>query len=121
MKRGIITIADNGTVSVSGEVRMSIAEIADLFGVFYQTAKSNIRAIQKSGVADGDYSMCCIVAGSKVYPEYYGLDMIIAVAFRVKSERAEVFRSWMLKLLTAKTKRPIYVHCDFAAKELIFN
>ncbi|WP_165041377.1 virulence RhuM family protein [Dysgonomonas sp. ZJ709] len=97
MKREIITISDSGMVSVPQEVSMNINEIANLLGVFYQTAKSAIRSIEKSGVAGGDYSMSGTVEGLKVYPDYYGLEMIIAVVFRVKSEKAEVFRNWVMK------------------------
>ena len=76
MKRDIITI-ENGVVTVPGNVRMSICEIADLFEAFYQTVKRNIRAIEKTGIAGGDYSMSCTVEGQKAYPEYYGLEMIV--------------------------------------------
>lgn len=32
-----MTIADNGTVTIINNVRMSIAEITDLFEIYYQT------------------------------------------------------------------------------------
>ena len=98
MKNRIITISDSGTVNVPNkDIRMSICEIADLFGIFYQTAKTNIRAIEKSGVANGDYSMCCTVEGMKIYPDYYGLEMVTALAFRVQSEKADIFRRWIVE------------------------
>lgn len=97
MKRKLITITDCGNVTVPSKVKMSISEIADLFGIYYQTAKRHIRAIEKSGVANGDYSMSCACEGSKVYPDYYGADMIIAVAFRVQSEKTEMFRRWVVR------------------------
>lgn len=97
MKRNIITITDSRVVVVPGEVRMTISEIADLFGIFYQTAKKNIRAIEKSGIAIGDYSMGGTVEGGQVYPDYYGLEMIIAVAFRVQSTNSEAFRKWVMQ------------------------
>lgn len=97
MKNRIVRISDKETVTVPNEIRMSICEIAELFGIYYQTAKRHIRVIEKSGIADGDYSMYCTVEGQKVVPEYYGLEMIIAVAFRVQSRNAEVFRMWLLK------------------------
>ncbi|PXV57163.1 hypothetical protein CLV62_15413 [Dysgonomonas alginatilytica] len=100
MKRNIITISDSGMVSVPQEVSMNINEIANLLGVFYQTAKNAIRSIEISGVAGGDYSKSGTVEGLKVYPDYYGLEMIIAVAFRVKSENAEIFRDWLIQRAT---------------------
>ncbi|MDR2458304.1 MAG: hypothetical protein LBD41_07520 [Clostridiales Family XIII bacterium] len=90
-------MTDNGTVTVPNNVRMSIGEIADLFDIYCQTAKKNIRYIEKSGIVNGDYSMCCTVEGQKVYSEYYGLKMVIVLAFRIQSKNAEVFRKWLVK------------------------
>ena len=92
MKRKIITITDSGNVTVPSETKMSILEIADLFGIYYQTAKRHIRAIEKSSIASGDYSSPCTVDGKSIYPDYYGLEMVIALAFRVQSEKAKIFR-----------------------------
>lgn len=96
----IITIADNGTVIVPHKVRMNISEIAELFGIFYQTAKRCVRDIEKSGIANGDYLMCSTVEGRQVYPEHYGLEMVIAVAFRVRSAKADIFRKWVIHKTT---------------------
>ncbi|MFV0329919.1 MAG: hypothetical protein ACK5KL_08900 [Dysgonomonas sp.] len=96
-KREVIIMTDNGTVIVPGETKMSIAEIADLFGIYYRTAKRHIRTIEKSGIAGGDYTMICTVDGQKIYPEYYGLEMIIALAFRIQSRNVEMFRKWLVK------------------------
>ncbi|GAB6120227.1 hypothetical protein [Dysgonomonas termitidis] len=93
--RGVITITENGIVAVPGHVRMSVSDIADLFGIYYQTAKKLIRDIEKSGVVRGDDSMDCVVEGKNIYPDYYGLDMVIALAFRIQSRNAEVFREWL--------------------------
>ena len=96
MKNRKITI-ENGLVYIPNEVSMSVAEIADLFDIFYQTAKREIRVIEKSGGVGGDYSMSCIVEGQKIVPEYYGLEMVIAVAFRVQSRNAKVFQKWIIR------------------------
>nr|WP_297167076.1 hypothetical protein [uncultured Dysgonomonas sp.] len=101
-KREVIIMTDNGTVIVPGETKMSIAEIADLFGIYYRTAKRHIRTIEKSGIAGGDYTMICTADGQKIYPEYYGLEMIIALAFRIHSRNAEMFREWLCKKATQK-------------------
>jgi len=93
----LITISDSRSISVPSETKMSISEIVDLFGIYYQTAKRHIRAIEKSGVANGDYSLSCSVEGKNIYPDYYGLEMIIALAFRVQSEKAEIFRRWVCR------------------------
>nr|WP_297169252.1 hypothetical protein [uncultured Dysgonomonas sp.] len=94
-KRGVIRITDNGIVAVQGETKMTIVEIADLLGIYYREAKRHIRAIEKSGVAGGDYTMSCTADGQKIYPDYYGLKMVLAVAFRIQSKNAEIFREWL--------------------------
>jgi hypothetical protein len=75
---------------------MTICEIAALLGIFSPTAKRHIRAIEKSGIADGDYKMTCVAEGMGVHPEFYGLEMIAAVAFRVRSWQADKFRQWLI-------------------------
>jgi hypothetical protein len=107
MKKKIITI-ENSVVSVpaSTEIRMTISEIADLFGIYYQTAKKHIRAIEKSTIAEGDSSLSCTVEGMKIYPDYYGLEMIIAVAFRVQSHNAKIFREWVVNKTVAVVDKP---------------
>jgi hypothetical protein len=104
-ERNTITISDSGIVSVpaSVEIRMTIGEIAGLFGIYYQTIKRHIRAIEKSAVAGGDYSMSCTVEGMQVYPDYYGLEVIIAVAFRVQTKNAEIFRNWLIRKAVSGT------------------
>ncbi|MDR2810784.1 MAG: virulence RhuM family protein [Tannerellaceae bacterium] len=96
MENRIIRI-ENGVVSVPDRVEMSIAEIADMFGIYYRTAKQHIRSIEKSGVVDGDYTTSCSVEGLTIHPDYYELEMIIAVAFRVQSAKAEIFRRHIMR------------------------
>jgi hypothetical protein len=103
MNREIITITDKGTIIIPdnpNRVRMTITEIANLLGIYYPTAKRHIRAIDKSGIAEGNYKMTCIVDINGVHPEYYGIEMITAVAFRVKSWQADTFRRWLIERAT---------------------
>lgn len=95
-ERNLMTIADNGIVTVPNEVKMSIAEIADLFGVYYQWAKKHIGTIEKSNIATGNCSMSSSMEGMKIYPDYYGLEMILALAFQIQSRNAQVIRKWIL-------------------------
>lgn len=50
MQQEKIIISENGKVSVPDNIQMRDFEIAELFGVFAQTIRSNIRAILKSSV-----------------------------------------------------------------------
>lgn len=96
MKNRKVTI-ENGTVHVPDETKMSIVEIANLFDIFYNTAKRHIRTIERLGLAGGDYSLSCTVEGEKIYPDYYGLEIVVAIAFRMQSANAEVFRRWICR------------------------
>ncbi len=96
MKNTKIKISDNGAVDVPRNVRMDITEIAELFEIFYQAAKKNIRSIEELGICTGDQSMSGTVEGAKIVSNYYSLDMIIAIAFRVQSVKANIFRKWII-------------------------
>jgi hypothetical protein len=98
---------------------MTIIEIADLLGTYYPTAKRYIRAIEKAGVANGDYSMCCMVGNGAVHPEYYGLEMIIALTFRVRSWQADRFRQWLVERVTQPTLPPISVFVPLDGSRLL--
>ena len=76
---------------------MSQHQIADLFGVFVSAVGSNIRAILKSEALD-EWE----VSRNHIYKNgdtitLYNLEMITALAFRMRSPQASVFRKWIMK------------------------
>ncbi len=106
MRREIISVTDEGFVVAPrylGRVRMSVGEIAALLGVYYPTAKRHLRAIERAGIAQGDYTMCCVADRHGVHPEFYGLGMVVAVAFKVRSWQADAFRQWLMERVTQPT------------------
>ena len=52
-----------------------------------------------------------IVMGNRVIPEYYGLEVVIAVAFQLDGHKAEVFRNYILRRSSQHTQ-PIYINMD---------
>ena len=77
---------ENGRVEIhapENRVWLTRHQIADLFGVFVPAVGSNIRSILKSGIV-----------------ELYSLEMIAALAFRLKSGNAEAFRRWLVRRAT---------------------
>jgi len=98
MKREIIRI-ENGIVSLpqSGNVSMKAFEIASLFEVYVREINNHAKAILKSGIIQADVSCPATVIGNTIMPDVYGLDMITALAFRIQSHKAEVFRNWLIK------------------------
>lgn len=103
MRKNRITISDNGTVTVPSAVQMRDFEIAQLFGVFTPTIKANIKAILKSEVVTVDLTGDVALVGNRLLPDYYGLDMITALAFRVQSPQAELFRQWVIRKMVTPT------------------
>ena len=97
-----ITI-ENGLVTIhpaANGVWLTQSQIADLFGVFTATVSMNIRAILKSGVLHEDCIIRRIRCRDGNIVERYSLEMITALAFRLKSENAEVFRRWIIERAT---------------------
>ena len=84
-------------------VWLTQAQIADLFGVFTSTVNANIRAILKNGILDEERVFHCTRCRNGNLVERYNLEMITALAFRLKSEKAEVFRKWTVERVTQPT------------------
>ncbi len=120
MKRNVITISDNDKITVPDNIKMNITEISHLFGLYYQQTKKAIREIEKSNIAQGDFSTGGEVENSKIYPDYYGLDMVIGVAFRVNTYEADVFRKWILKRITIHQKQSPHIFIQLPSTQ-IFN
>ena len=101
-RKGIITISENGNVSVPVNVQMRDFEIAELLGVMIPAVKSNIQAIIKSKVVMADTTNGATLVGNNILPDYFGLDMVMALAFRIYSWQAEILRQWILKKVIDK-------------------
>ena len=94
---------ENGRVEIhapENRVWLTRHQIADLFGVFVPAVGSNIRSILKSGILCEDrvYRRERNRDGGIV--ELYSLEMIAALAFRLKSGNAEAFRRWLVRRAT---------------------
>lgn len=123
MKNNIITISDNGIVTVPDNVKMRDFEVAQLFGVYAQTIWTNVKSILKSGICQGDFSGG-VVYGNMILPEFYGLDMITAIAFRIESPQATIFREWVIRKISYSenriaTNQQIYISIDKSANRFI--
>lgn len=113
MKREIITINGSGKVSVPDKVMMRDFEIAELFGVMIPTVRSNICTILKTGIATGDYTNGATLVGNNVLPDYHGLDLVVALAFRIQSPKAELFRKWVMQTCIANEPQPIVLQYNY--------
>lgn len=105
MKTQPITIG-NGRVTIRSNangVWLTQSQIADLFDVFTSAVHANIRSILKSGILNEDRVFRRTRARNGNLVERYNLEMIVALAFRLKSEKAEVFRKWIIERATTQT------------------
>lgn len=103
MERGLISIVDGRVViapAPDGMVWMSKHQIAELFGCFVAKIVSNIPVILKSGVLDE--TRVCHFQRYKDSGgvELYNLEMITALAFRIDTRNAEIFRRWLMERAT---------------------
>lgn len=101
MKREVITISEHGNISLpsSGNVWMAEYEIADLFGCFHAAIIANRKAILKSGVLYKE-EVCRETKTSNGFIEEYNLEMIIALAFRIRSYHTKILRQWLIRKLS---------------------
>ena len=116
MERKLVEINENGNVFIPTNVQMRDFEIAELFGAMIPTIRSNVRAILKSGVVTIDTRYGGTVIGATLLPDYYGLDMIIALAFRIHSRNAGILRKWILRKVTARSgcsDIPLYISFNY--------
>lgn len=97
MENRIIRI-ENGIVSIPPltEIWMTQYEIYSLFECFISKVNANIRSILKSGILrESDVCRTCHYQNGS-FVEQYNLEMITALAFRIESRNAEVFRKYLL-------------------------
>ena len=88
MKRNIIEITECGTVIIPDrDIRMSEAELVSLFGVIAPTVRTAIRAVYKSGIL------------------VYCLEMVVALAFHIRSYGAERVRNAILERLCLRKEK----------------
>ncbi len=84
-------------------VRLADFEIARLFDVFVVAVTSNIRAIYKSGALNKYDTQCIETTPRGGFLELYNMEMIAALAFRLRSPQAYAFRRWLTHRPQSKT------------------
>jgi len=90
IEKGRVTIRP-----VAGEIWLSQHEIADIFDVFVSAINSNIRSILKSEILQEETVCRRKDNGNGSILTLYSLEMITALAFRLKSRQAQYFREWI--------------------------
>ena len=113
-ERNIITIDEQGRFKMptdTAAIWMTEAEIVELFGTTAGAVNSAIKAIIKSDALN-DYEVCkCIRLDSGNSADVYNLEIVVALAFRLNTYPAAVFRKGLVKTATAprRTTPPIVI------------
>ena len=97
-----ITIENNRVIlrPTSCGVWLTQHQIADLFGVFVSAVGANIRSIRQSGILREEDTCRMIRYKDGCSVEVYSLEMITTLAFRLRSEKAAIFRRWIIERAT---------------------
>ena len=106
MKRNIIKITEHGTITIPSEtVWMSEAELVCLFGVIAPTVRAAIKAVYKSGILKVHEAQRYIHLSDKISMDVYSLEMVVALAFRIRSYGAERVRNAILERLCLRKEK----------------
>lgn len=76
---------------------MTDYEITDLLGVTLNAVHNHVKSIFKSGVLseNGTYRYILLENGNRA--DAYNMEMITALAFRLNSLPAQIFREWVVR------------------------
>lgn len=97
MYRGIITISENGTVTIpTALVWMTQQEICDTFNVFGCDIRKAIRAIYKNMELSEEETMRHVRQNGRICYDVYSLEMVIAIAFRLRTKESVAFRRFIM-------------------------
>ena len=109
MKREIITIDEYGRLDIptdTAAIWMTEAEIVELFGTTAAAVHTGIKTIFKENVLH-DYEVCkCIRLDSGNSADVYNMEVVVALAFRIRSQGATKLREYILRTLGAVDKQP---------------
>ena len=115
MDRGIITISEDGTVTIpTAPVWMTQQEIADAFNVFGCYVRKAISVIYKNKELSEEETVRHVRRkNGRISYDVYSLEMVIAVAFRLRSRESMAFRKFIMERLCA-VNREKQVHLLFS-------
>ena len=86
---------------------MSEMELVELFGVIAPTLQAAIKAIYKSGTLCSVSTQRCDLATPKSWATFYNLEVVIVLAFRLKTYEASRIRQNVLECLCKRKESGI--------------
>lgn len=109
MERGIITITENGVVTMpTVPVWMTQQEMSDAFNVFGCHIRKAVHAIYKNMELLEEETMRHVRQDNGINYDVYSLEMVIAVSFKLRSRESMVFRRFIMeRLCIANREKPV--------------
>lgn len=116
-KRGTITIRNTNSKSIQvsielsedGTVWMTKNEITSLFDVYRSSVDANLKSLFKSGgLWKKEVKKECphtLENGQKCIIEYFNLEVILALCYRMDSPICTLFRQWVAKQVSTSFKK----------------
>ena len=100
MERVIITITENGVVTMpTAPVWMTQQEMSDAFNVFGCDIRKVVHAIYKNGELLESETKRYIRQDNGINYDVYSLEMIIAIAFKLRTKECMTFRRFIMDKL----------------------
>lgn len=110
MERGIITITENGTVTMpTVPVWMTQQEMSDAFNVFGCDICRAVHAIYKNMELFESDTMRYIRQDNGISYDVYSLEMVITIAFRLRTKECMAFRRFVMGRLTMNNRQPVNI------------
>ena len=111
MDRGIITISENGAVAIpTVPVWMTQQEMSDAFNVFGCDIRKAVRTIYKNMELSEKETMRHVRQNGRICYDVYSLEMVIAIAFRLRTKECMAFRRFIMdKLYTSNREKPVHL------------
>lgn len=110
MERGIITITENGTVTMpTVPVWMTQQEMSDAFNVFGCDIHRAVHAIYKNMELFESDTMRYIRQDNGISYDVYSLEMVITIAFRLRTKECMAFRRFVMGRLTMNNRQPVNI------------
>ena len=110
MDRGIITISENGAVAMpTAPVWMTQQEICDAFNVFGCYVRKAVHAIYKNNELLESDTMRYIRQDNGISYDVYSLEMVITIAFRLRTKECMAFRRFVMGRLTMNNRQPVNI------------
>lgn len=108
-ERDIITINEYGSLNLptdTAAIWMTEAEIVELFGTTAGAVNAGIKAIIKSDTLNEYEVSKYIRLENGNGADVYDMEVVVALAFRIRSQGAARLREYILRTLGAVNKRP---------------